>query len=203
MAPMRTALLLFACATTACLVSEAADDRETALRAATLTIGEGRCAGVIVGTERLALTSAHCLSEGEETLTVELWDGTRLEATVKLLDRPRDLALLELDEASGIAPLRIAPLPPVPGEPLLFAGRNDFAHEMQDAELVRLGRCPSLPEVPAALFTTLEGIPGDSGAPVVDHMLRVVGLVHGGAACHIAAPVHELAPMVGEVTRGG
>jgi S1-C subfamily serine protease len=50
--------------------------------------------------------------------------------------------------------------------------------------------------VPQALFTTLHGRKGDSGAPVVDLQLRVVGLVHGGARCSIAAPTAEFAPVV-------
>jgi hypothetical protein len=200
---LRTTLLALACLGSACLVSDAAGDPETQLRSATLTVGGGRCAGVVVGSPRVALTSAHCIVEGEDALGVELWDGTRLEATVRLLDRPRDVAVLELSRESGVTPLRIAPNAPGVGEPLRFAGRNDYDHAMQDAELLRLGRCPSLPSVPAALFTTLRGVPGDSGAPVVDHLMRVVGLVHGGAACHIAAPVHEFAAVVGAASRGG
>jgi S1-C subfamily serine protease len=74
-------------------------------------------------------------------------------------------------------------------------------------ELERLGRCPSLPGVPQALFTSLHGEKGDSGAPVVDHKLQVVGLVHGGAACSVAAPTAEIVPMldtlVAEVARPG
>jgi hypothetical protein len=92
--------------------------------------------------------------------------------------------------------LPIATALPLPGAGLLFFGRNDRPNEPQEVELERLGRCPSLPGVPQALFTSLHGEKGDSGAPVVDRDLQVVGLVHGGAACSIAAPTADFAPVV-------
>mgnify|MGYP000234512575 CR=1 FL=1 len=41
---------------------------------------------------------------------------------------------------------------------------------VRDAEIERLDRidvCPSLPHLPDALFTSIQGVPGDSGAPLV------------------------------------
>lgn len=93
--------------------------------------------------------------------------------------------------------------PPAPGEPLLFVGRPDHHFEPQRPRLLRLGRCPSLPEVPDALFTTVEGRPGDSGAPILDGSLRVVGLVHGGAACSIAAPAWEVSTLIAGLQAAG
>jgi hypothetical protein len=56
-----------------------------------------------------------------------------------------------------------------------------------------------LPALGSALFTTIDGVPGDSGAPIVDSAARVVGLVHGGAQCHIATPSETLRRLIADV----
>ena len=44
------------------------------------------------------------------------------------------------------------------------------------------------PYVICHMCTSIDGKPGDSGAPLVDLLGRVVGLVHGGVRCRIATP---------------
>ncbi|ADO74311.1 S1 family peptidase [Stigmatella aurantiaca] len=167
-----------------------------ALRDATVTLLPGHCAGVIVEDGRHLLTAAHCVAPMAQRIEVELRDGTRMGGHALRIDPGQDIALFQLDSAAPVTPLPIALEMPTPGEPLLFAGRNDRPGGLQAVWLEKLGRCPSLPEVPQALFTTLHGEKGDSGAPVVDAQMRVVGLVHGGAACSIAAPTSAFAPLV-------
>lgn len=167
------------------------------LKDATVTLFPGHCAGVIVADGRHALTAAHCVDgRPGDALPVVLRSGRLLNGVVKVVDRVRDLAVIRFNEQAPVHPLAVASSLPVPGEELLFAGRNDRPGAPQEVELERLGRCPSLPGVPRALFTGLHGKPGDSGAPVVDRQLQVVGLVHGGAACSIAAPTAEFFPVV-------
>jgi hypothetical protein len=60
----------------------------------------------------------------------------------------------------------------------------------------RLAPCPSLPTVHDAIFTSIDALPGDSGSPLVDAKLRVIGVIHGGVRCHIASPVAPLARML-------
>jgi S1-C subfamily serine protease len=167
------------------------------LREATVTLFPGHCAGVVVADGRHALTAAHCI-DGPlgSSQPVVLRSGKSLGGEVVMVDTERDVAVLRLAEVAPVEPLPVATLAPAPGDGLLFAGRNDRHIAPQKVELRRLGRCPSLPHVPAALFTTLHGEKGDSGAPVVDERLQVVGLVHGGAACSIATPTAEVAPLV-------
>jgi S1-C subfamily serine protease len=166
------------------------------LREATVMLMPGHCAGVVVEDGRHVLTAAHCVGPGTQQLELELYDGARLGSTFVLIDPDRDVAIFRLEEAAPVMALQLAPELPTPGEGLLFAGRNDRAGELQQVGLERLGRCPSLPRAPHVLFTTLRGQKGDSGAPVVDLELRVVGLVHGGARCSIAAPTAEFVPVV-------
>ncbi|RKH08523.1 serine protease [Corallococcus sp. CA053C] len=171
--------------------------------AATVTLGDGHCAGVVVGAGRHVLTAAHCVAPtaGHELANFE--DGRRLEGRYVFVDRGRDMALMELEAKAPVAPLEVAGALPAPGELLVFTGRFDRPGEPQQVMLERLGRCPSLPDVPAALFTSMHGIPGDSGAPLVDARMRVVGLVHGGARCSIAAPTADVAPEVQRLSREG
>lgn len=167
-----------------------------ALQEATVMLMPGHCAGVIVEDGRHVLTAAHCVTPGTQRMEVELFDGTRLGSTFMLSDTGRDVAIFRLEEQAPIMALPIAAQLPSPGAGLMFRGRYDAGGEPQQVMLERLGRCPSLPEVPQALFTTLRGEKGDSGSPVVDLGLQVVGLVHGGARCSIAAPTAEFAPVV-------
>jgi hypothetical protein len=81
---------------------------------------------------------------------------------------------------------------------LFFQGHPERPR-FQQARLDRVGTCQSLPALPNALFTSIEGVPGDSGAPLVDGGARIVGLVHGGADCHIATPANTLATMLEDV----
>ncbi|HLM42932.1 MAG TPA: serine protease [Myxococcaceae bacterium] len=175
---------------------ETASDFST-LKDATVTLFPGHCAGVVVADGYHALTAAHCLDVAPGgAQPVVLRTGKLLNGVVKVVDPRRDLAIIRFEEKAPVRALPIATALPFPGEGLLFAGRNDRPNEPQEVELERLGRCPSLPGVPQALFTSLHGEKGDSGAPVVDHRLQVVGLVHGGAACAVAAPTAEFAPLV-------
>ncbi|MDY7224989.1 S1 family peptidase [Hyalangium rubrum] len=166
------------------------------LREATVTLVPGHCMGVVVEDGLHVMTAAHCVDAGQVNIPIELSDGERLTGTQMLVDEGQDIAVYRLDTVARVPALEIAPELPRPGEGLLFASRSDLASEPQEVWLERLGRCPSLPGVPQALFTTLRGVKGDSGSPVVDLDMRVVGLVHGGAACSIAAPTAAFAPVV-------
>ena len=109
-----------------------------------------------------------------------------------------DQAVLFLEEPADVEPLLIVRRRQIPGTVLYFEGHPDQPR-FQSARLDRIGRCPSLPALPDALFTSIDGRPGDSGAPLVDGAGRIVGLVHGGARCHIATPAGTLVRLVDHV----
>jgi hypothetical protein len=177
--------------------AKAATDDIQRLEEATVTLFPGHCAGVVVADGRHALTAAHCIDGAAgQHLPVVLKDGRTLGGEVVLVDSRKDVAILRFEEPAPVRPLPVADMLPAPGSGLLFAGRNDRPGAPQEVELERLGRCPSLPGVPFALFTSLKGEKGDSGAPVVDRQLHVVGLVHGGAACSIATPTADFASVL-------
>lgn len=168
---------------------------QEALHAATVTL-EDRCAGVVVEDRLHVVTAAHCIEPGERSVSVAYVDGSSAEAAVEVVDRTTDVAVLSLKEQAPVAGLEISAKLPGPGTEGFFAGRADRGTELQDVSVERLGPCPSLPGVPAALFTTVDGVPGDSGAPLVDRDFKVVGLIHGGARCNVAAPTHAVPEML-------
>jgi S1-C subfamily serine protease len=141
----------------------------------------------VVSDQRHVLTAAHCL-HGRDDIHIELHDGRRVRAAVERLDKDKDFALLKLSDDAEVTPLRFASELPDPGDALYFGGRADRHGSNQIFAVVRIGRCPSLPQVDNAIFTNLRARKGDSGAPLVNRNLEVVGLVHGGERCNIAAP---------------
>jgi S1-C subfamily serine protease len=167
--------------------------RERLLQASVIVVPKA-CAGALVETTSHVLTAAHCIPPGDERVMVKLRSGQQVDSRVEFLDDERDLALLHLDQPAKATPLELRDDLPQVGDKLSFLGRFDRApRRTQQAEVLKLGRCPSLPSVDDAVFTSLNAKPGDSGAPILDEDLRVVAVVHGGAACHIAAPVSSLA----------
>ena len=121
--------------------------------------------------------------------------ATARAAEVVAVDEVADQAALRVAEPLGVEPLVVARRLPIPGSVLYFLG-NPTRPELQSVRLDRIGNCPSLPNLHDALFTSLRGQPGDSGAPLVDGAARVVGLVHGGAQCQIATPCDRLWALV-------
>ncbi len=148
------------------------------------------------------MTAAHCVPRAAQSVTVRLADRRAVPGSVLHLDRTRDVALLELAQTSGATPLELAADVPSAGASVLFVGRIDRPSRVQTAEVRRIGRCPSLPGIEDAVFTNIEAKPGDSGSPVVDESLRVVGVIHGGSACHIVAPTASLAPAIAAAGSG-
>jgi len=172
---------------------------EGALLGATVLLDGGRCSGVLVDGPDLVLTAEHCVTSGA-THALQFSDGSQRTGWVAGVDHQADQALLLLEQPVMLTPLALVRQPPIAGTVLYFAG-NPRSPRFQEAKLERTGRCPSLPDLGNALFTTIDGVPGDSGAPIVDAGTRVVGLVHGGAQCHIATPSETLRRLIGDVLR--
>jgi S1-C subfamily serine protease len=180
-------------------VGAAPSEVEHALLAASVLLDGGRCSGVLVDGPDLVLTAEHCVT-GSATHDLTFSDGSKRTGWVAGVDHDADQALLLLEATVALKPLLLVRQPPIDGTVLYFAG-NPRSPRFQEAKLEKTGRCPSLPGLATALFTTIDGVPGDSGAPLVDAGTRVVGLVHGGAQCHIATPSDTLRRLIADVLR--
>jgi S1-C subfamily serine protease len=168
---------------------------EMAVADATVTLLPSRCAGAVVEDGWHVATVAHCV-RGNERLRIQLSDGSTLAARVSYRDDERDHVILELDRAAGVAPIPIADELPAPGDRLYFGSRPDRPMPAQEIEVTKIARCPSLPGVDGAIFTTLDARPGDSGSPLVDESGALAGMVHGGARCQISTPAAGLGAAV-------
>ncbi len=169
-----------------------------AVARATLTVTRTGCAAFLAGAPDVLVTAAHCVLEGEDHVAVRTAGRARHSATIEHLDRDADLAVLRLAAPLDVEPLHLAEREPSPGDEVLFVGHAGRRTRPQLARVERVGQCPSLPAVDRAVFTTLDARPGDSGSPLVNDAGEVVGLVHGGTRCHIAAPVTPLLAVLGQ-----
>lgn len=167
------------------------------IKNATVLLEPSVCAGALVGDGSWVLTAAHCVQRPGARLPVTLSDGSAMDGKLFVVDRDNDMALVRLEKRAPFEPLAVADALPHEGESIFFVGRRDRPVATQIVSVERLAPCPSLPAVPLVLHTGMKGRPGDSGAPVVDFDGRIVGLVHGGATCSIAAPAASVAPVLG------
>ncbi len=175
-------------------------DVRTRLHTASVNVGPG-CSGVLTEGNDLVVTARHCVTD-RPVLEVRFTNGLTRTGYVAATDEVADQAVLLLESPVPVTPLAIAHGDPISGSILYFEG-NPHEPRFQEARLDHTGRCPSLPRLPNALFTTIDGVPGDSGAPLVDAGGRVVGLVHGGAQCEIATPANTLIQLIDRVLGPG
>ena len=172
-----------------------------ALDMATVLVLPSRCAGVVVERATLVATARHCVAGADAAVSVRLEGGEEIAGRVAVIDDRTDQVVIRLREPAPVDPLPIARRSLIRGTVLYFQG-NPERPRPQDVRLDDIGACGSLPDLPDAFFTSIRGIPGDSGSPVVDGGGEVVGLVHGGARCHIVTPAKRLLPLVRAVEEG-
>jgi S1-C subfamily serine protease len=172
-----------------------------ALEVASVELLKPGCTGVLTESPEVVVTALHCIPEGAGSVEVRFAPGWTRRARVVAVDRTADQAALVLDDPVPIEPLQLVRRQQIPGTVLYFEG-HPARPRFQETRLERVGRCPGLPGLPNALFTGIRGRPGDSGAPVVDAAGDVVGIVHGGARCHILTPASTLRRLIRRVYEG-
>jgi serine protease Do len=152
----------------------------------------GAGAGIVWDANGLILTNNHVV--GRHTPVVVLQNDGEYEARLLARDPDVDLALLSID-ASGLTPLRPAPVPPRVGE-MVFA----FGHPWGQRNTVTRGIVSALVHAQNRRGDRLPVIrsdtplaPGNSGGPLVNAKGEVVGInamiVGGDQSVSIAASV--------------
>jgi S1-C subfamily serine protease len=199
---MRTTVLACAIALVVGARAAAAQglDVQRRLHDASVNVGGG-CSGALTEGHDMVVTARHCVID-RPVIEIRFTNGLVRTGWVAATDEIADQAVILLEDPVPVRPLSLTRRPPISGSILFFEG-NPRTPRYQEARLDRTGRCPNLPRLPNALFTTLRGVPGDSGAPVVDAAGRIVGLVHGGAQCEIVTPADTLLRLIDRVLGPG
>ena len=189
--------LLWGCARPGAVREELSPDQwRSRVDEATVTLLPPRCAGVVVHDGRYVITAAHCVEGARPRVAFRLYDGRQVVGTVVATEPAWDRAVVRLDAPACVRPLSLADDLPGPDTALLFRGRRDLRRAAQDVNVVKVGTCSTLPSLHHALFTTVRGRRGESGSPIVDRDLRVVGLLRSGARCSIATPTAGLGRLI-------
>lgn len=137
------------------------------------------CSGVVVLSDGLILTNAHCMEVGTPAVLVTLRDGRAFKGLVLMRDGPRDVAVVSINlRAAGYRPGPLAHTP-LDCAARLAAGDDVYAVGHPGGHLVwtltrgivsALGREGQWTQVDALLWY------GNSGGPLFDAAGRLVGL---------------------------
>lgn len=169
--------------------------------------------GFIIDPEGYVVTNSHVI-EGAEDVSVTLFDGRELDAQIVGRDEQTDLALLKLEDASGLpvatlgstSHVRVGEFVVAIGNP--FGLGNTVTHGIVSAT----GRVLGAGAYDDFVQTDASINPGNSGGPLFDMQGRVIGVnaimeAHG-RGIGFAIPVddvHEVIPQLretGHVERG-
>jgi serine protease Do len=134
----------------------------------------GGGSGVIVSGDGLIATNAHVLNR--RRISVQLWDGRELEASIVRMDRLRDLAALRIWAADPPAAVladssqvRAGELALAVGNPLGFVGA------LSTGVIHAVGPLPGLGST-SWVQASLRLAPGNSGGPLANVLGDVVGI---------------------------
>jgi serine protease Do len=152
--------------------------------------GNSRGSGVVWNAAGLVLTNAHVLAE--RGLQVALWNGRRLDASVRKKDRRRDLASLQIDigqiDADGLSSAIPGDSDALrPGELVIAVGSPfGFVGAVSTGVIHSVG--PLAGTAQAWVVSDVRLAPGNSGGPLANAQGQVIGLntlIAGGLALAI------------------
>jgi S1-C subfamily serine protease len=139
-------------------------------------VSSGQGAGVLISPDGHILTSAHLVS-GLESVQVKLRSGIQLEARVLRSDVVQDVAVLRLP-GRGYACVGLArdTAPPVPGTDVFVVG-SPLGGELSWSVTRGVISGVRVLDGRQLLQTDASLNPGNSGGPLIDDHLRVLGIV--------------------------
>jgi serine protease Do len=173
--------------------------------------GEGAGSGFVIDPAGTIVTNSHVVA-GARSISVELADGTELDADLVAQDPGRDLAVLSVD-GGDLPALEIGDSTGLGvGDPVVAIG-NALG---LDGDLTVTSGIVSAKDrdVPVTREITLRGTiqtdaainPGNSGGPLVDAQGRVVGINSAGAlgaqSVGFAIPIDDAMPVLESLARG-
>lgn len=172
--------------------------------------------GMVLTADGKVLTNYHVVA-GTQSLEVMIADsGDTYAATVLGFDQSKDVALLQLEDASGLATVTIDHDEVNIGDPVAAVGNAGGNNELVRAagEVVRLDRSltvnsdspwGSQENLSGVIETTAGAVPGHSGGPMFDDEAEVLGITTAGstqAERSYAVPIADALEVVATIEAG-
>ncbi len=172
--------------------------------------------GMVLTADGKVLTNYHVVA-GTQALEVMIADtGDTYSATVLGFDQSKDVALLQLADASGLATVTIDRDEVKVGDPVAAVGNAGGNNELVRAPgvVVRLDRSltvnsdspwGSQENLSGVIETTAGAVPGHSGGPMFDDEAEVVGITTAGSSQSersYAVPIADALQVVDTIEAG-
>lgn len=172
--------------------------------------------GMILSSDGKVLTNYHVVA-GSEKLAVTVADtGSTYAATVLGFDQTRDVALLQLKDASGLTTVTTDTSVPALGSAVAAVGNAEGGGELVKATGVVTDTDQSLTvssdspwgsseDLSGLIQTNARAVPGDSGGPMFDSNNEVIGMTTAGSTSDntsFAVPIGTALAVVQQVETG-
>ncbi len=194
----------------------AAQSAGVVLIEAQTTSGLAAGTGMILSADGKVLTNYHVVA-GSEKLAVTVADtGDTYSATVVGFDQTKDVALLQLKDASGLTTVTTDTSVPAEGTAVAAVGNAEGGGELVRASGTVTGTDQSLTvssdspwgsteDLSGLIETSARAVPGDSGGPMYDAQNEVVGMTTAGSTrehTSYAVPIATALAVVQQVETG-
>ena len=190
-ATLATTLALTAAVVSAAPAATPTDPREAVVLITTRTAsGEAAGTGMVLTASGEVLTNYHVVRGSTEVAVEVPATGTTYAATVVGHDATRDVALLQLTDAAGLATITPDRDALAVGDPLLAVGNASGGGELVDAaghvtaldqQVTVADESGGTETLTGVIETDAGAVPGDSGGPMFDAQGEVVGMTTAGA----------------------
>jgi len=146
--------------------------------------GEAAGTGLVIGSDGLVVTNHHVV-QGATSITVTTADGTQYPATVVGYDATHDVAVLQLQGASGLATVTPSATAATKGEKVDAIGNAEGEGVLTDASGTVLKPSVNIKvsddeggseKLKNLIETSADVVPGDSGGALLDSTGQVVGM---------------------------
>jgi S1-C subfamily serine protease len=194
----------------------AAQSAGVALIEAQTTSGLAAGTGMVLSADGKVLTNYHVVA-GSEKLSVTIADtGDTYTATVLGFDQSRDVALIQLKDASGLTTVKTDTVVPSVGAAVAAVGNAEGGGELvkasgsvtdTDQDLTVSSDSPwgSSEDLSGLIETNARAVPGDSGGPMFDSDNEVIGMTTAGSTrerTSYAVPIATALAVVQQVESG-
>src|SRR6266508_1216368 len=176
-----------------------------------LEVGDGLGSGVIYDKNGFILTAAH-VTQGAQTVTVRLFDGTALRGRVLGSDQSNDISVVKVDR-TGLRPANLALKEDLQVGQMAVAIGSPFGLQQTVTQGVVSAKDRSLQTPDGVVLEVIQTDapinPGNSGGALADRQGRVIGINDsirsesgGNEGVGFAIPIDTAAASAGHIVKG-